>query len=249
MHAFLSFKLCRLLERTCPVKPIRYVFNIKGNIMKTKILIIFIFSFFLGSDIYAIVDSQKSELDSLVNKYARPLISDTSMVGLSLGIYHNGENFFFNYGRTEKGGQTPPTKNTVYEIGSITKTFTGILLSHAVKENKIDLNDDIRTYVSEKFDNLNFDGMPIKIINLANHSSGLPEDIIPPEFNSLKNPTMFDIINIYENDKGAMFLRDLQNIKIDFEPGHMIRYSNTGMIILGLILENIYNTSLSLIHI
>jgi len=211
--------------------------------MKTKILIILILSFFLGSDIYAIVNSQKSEIDSLVNKYARPLMNDTSMVGLSLGIYYKDENFFFNYGNTVKGGQTPPTKNTVYEIGSITKTFTGIILSHAVTENKIDLNDDIRTYLNEEFDNLNYDGMPIKIINLANHSSGLPEDIIPTEFNSLKNPTMFDIINIFENDKGSMFLRDLHNVKIDFEPGHMIRYSNTGMIILGIILENIYNTS------
>jgi len=56
---------------------------------------------------------------------------------------------------------------------------------------------------------------------------------------------MFDIVSLFEGDKGAMFLRDLHNTKLDFSPGDKIRYSNTGMILLGNILENIYDTKYS----
>ena len=211
--------------------------------MKNIILISLILLLFLGANVYATENPQEAKIDSIVNTHAKQLMNDSSMVGLSLGIYYDEENFFFNYGSIEKGQQISPTQNTIYEIGSITKTFTGILLAHAVLENKIDLNDDIRTYLKNDYSNLNYNGTPIRIINLANHSSGLPEDIYPKELNSLKNPTMFDIINLFEGDKGSMFLNDLHDVKPDYQPGNNILYSNTGMILLGIILENIYSTS------
>ena len=205
-------------------------------------LIVFIYTF---ASLYAIDNQQNTKIDSIVNKYVYELIEDNSMVGLSIGIYYNNDEFFYNYGTIEKGKNISPTKNTIYEIGSITKTFTGILLAHAVLENKINLNDDIYKYINSKYDNLRYKETPIKIINLANHSSGLPEDIIPKEFYSLKNPTMFDIVSLFEGDRGSMFLRDLHDAEINFLPGDNIQYSNTGMILLGLILENVYNTKYS----
>jgi CubicO group peptidase (beta-lactamase class C family) len=52
---------------------------------------------------------------------------------------------------------------------------------------------------------------------------------------------MYDIVTLYEGDKGEMFLRDLKNVRIDKPPGKSILYSNAGMILLGNILEKVYN--------
>ncbi|MFC1538918.1 serine hydrolase domain-containing protein [Candidatus Latescibacterota bacterium] len=211
------------------------------------LIILFIFSFSLRAQTPRFHENDnplETKLDSVVNKYSMKLLKDNSMAGLSLGIYNNGETFFYNYGSIEKDKQIIPTQNTIYEIGSITKTFTGILLAHAVLENRINLNDDIRTYL-KNYDNLQYDGIPIKVINLANHSSGLPEDLYPEEIQNIENPSMFDIINVFEGDKGALFLRDLHKVKPDTALGSKIQYSNTGVIILGIILENVYGTSYS----
>ena len=215
--------------------------------MRNILMFILIVPIHLFSHIYADDSSQITVIDSIVNIYANNLMEDSSMIGLSIGLYNNGEEFFFNFGTIENGKNISPTKNTIYEIGSITKTFTGILLANAILEKKINVEEDVRTYLNESYDNLNYKETPIRILNLANHSSGLPEDIIPKEFESLTNPTMFDIVQIFEEDTGSMFLRDLHNVKLDFTPGDNIKYSNTGMILLGIILEKIYDTKYPLL--
>jgi D-alanyl-D-alanine-carboxypeptidase/D-alanyl-D-alanine-endopeptidase len=179
--------------------------------LNTFALCMIILSLFLNQKEADFHSMTKVKVDSIIIQSATQIMNDTSMVGLSIGLYYNGDDFFQNFGSIEKGKEISPTKNTVYEIGSITKTFTGILLANAVLENKIDLNDDILAYLDDKYDNLRHNEIPIRIINLANHSSGLPEDIIPPEFYSLEKPTMYDIINVYEGDRGEMFLRDLHD--------------------------------------
>ena len=69
------------------------------------------------------------KIDSLVRVSMYSFIADTSHVGASLGIYYKGSTFFYNYGSTEKGNKIKTTNNTIYEIGSISKTFAGILLA------------------------------------------------------------------------------------------------------------------------
>ena len=166
-------------------------------------------------------------------------------MGLSIGIYKDDLAFCYNYGTIEKDKRILPTSTTIYEIGSITKTFTGILLAQAVLDNKIKFDDDIRIYLKEEYKNLEYNGIPIRVINLANHTAGLPEDIYPEIIDKLKNPSMFDIINIYNGDRGLMFLKDLHSVTLETQPGEKRQYSNVGMIILGNILENVYGVSYS----
>ena len=186
-----------------------------------------------------------TKIDSIVQKYVAEIFNDNNMFGLSIGIYKDDAEFYYNYGSIDKGKSVLPTAATVYEIGSVTKTFTGILLAQAVLDNKIKLDDDIRLYLKEDYKNLEYNGKPIKVINLANHTAGLPEDIYPESLMKLKNPTMFDIINLFEGDKGSTFLNELHNVNVQTPPGEKILYSNTGIIILGNILENVYGSSYS----
>ena len=187
----------------------------------------------------------KTKIDSLVQKCVVEIFNDKNMFGLSIGIYKNGKEFYYNYGSLEKDKHVLPTSATVYEIGSITKTFTGILLAQAFLDNKIKLDDDIRKYLKEDYKNLEYDGKPIRIIYLANHTAGLPEDIYPESLMKLKNPTMFEIVNLFEGDRGSIFIKDLHNFTLKTMPGEKINYSNTGMILLGNILENVYGSSYS----
>jgi CubicO group peptidase (beta-lactamase class C family) len=185
----------------------------------------------------------KSSLDLVIHHWVSEILMDSLSMGMSFGISIKNENYFYNYGSIEKGEKKLPDQNTIYEIGSLTKTFTGILLAKAVIQGKINLDDDIRKYLDVNFDNLHYNGNPVKIIDLANHTSGLPEDLIPDKIFSLEDPTMFDIINVFDGDSGAIFRTLLQKANPDTLPGIRYCYSNAGMITLGLILENVYQLS------
>jgi D-alanyl-D-alanine-carboxypeptidase/D-alanyl-D-alanine-endopeptidase len=216
-----------------------------------KIVILLLSSYLLipckAQTIYTLAtdNPQKTSIDSTVHKCVSAIFNDNNIVGLSIGIYKDDLAFCYNYGTIEKDKRILPTSTTIYEIGSITKTFTGILLAQAVLDNKIKFDDDISIYLKEEYKNLEYNGIPIRVINLANHTAGLPEDIYPEIINKLKNPSMFDIINIYDGDRGLMFLKDLHNVTLETQPGEKRQYSNVGMIILGNILENVYGVSYS----
>ena len=77
-------------------------------------------------------NSHQSRLDSLVHENVLRYFSDTKAVGLSLGLVLRGKTHFYNYGETKAGNGKLPDNQTIYEIGSTTKSFTGILLAKAV---------------------------------------------------------------------------------------------------------------------
>jgi CubicO group peptidase (beta-lactamase class C family) len=175
----------------------------------------------------------KTNLDSIVQQAAGAYMINKNVAGFSIGIFHHGETRTYNFGETKKGNGEIPTENTIYEIGSVTKTFTGILLADAVLQGKIKLNDDIRTYLDGNFPNLQYEGHPIKVVDLSNHTSGLPSQ--PKLSNSNEDPFS---PSLHFNEK---MLNDiLHDIKPDTIPGTKRAYSNFAVGLLGIILEKIY---------
>jgi D-alanyl-D-alanine-carboxypeptidase/D-alanyl-D-alanine-endopeptidase len=85
----------------------------------------------------------RTNIDTAVQNAIIPFMNNSSRVGLSIGVYNNGKVYTYNYGSLQKGKQTLPDKSTIYEIGSITKTFTGILLAQAVNDKKVRLEDEV----------------------------------------------------------------------------------------------------------
>jgi CubicO group peptidase (beta-lactamase class C family) len=181
-------------------------------------------------------NSLKTRLDSVVQNAVNDYMRNENVAGLSVGVLRNGEMFTYNFGETEKGSKKLPSAETIYEIGSITKTFTGIILAQAVKEGKVKLNDDIRTYLNGKFPKLQFKGQPIQLVHLSNHTSGLPSQ--PKIVGTGKDP--FDTSEPF-NDKTLVII--LQNINLDAIPGAKEEYSNFGVGLLGYILEKVYDQS------
>ncbi|MFM9837012.1 MAG: serine hydrolase domain-containing protein [Cyclobacteriaceae bacterium] len=181
-------------------------------------------------------NSLKTRLDSVVQNAVNDYMRNENVAGLSVGVLRNGEMFIYNFGETAKGSNKLPSVETIYEIGSITKTFTGIILAHAVKEGKVKLNDDIRIYLSGKFSELQFKGQPIQLVHLSNHTSGLPSQ--PKIVGTGKDP--FDPSETFSEKVIADIL---QNISLDAPPGTRSEYSNFAVSLLGYILEKVYQQS------
>lgn len=185
----------------------------------------------------------RSGMDTLVQEAASTFMNDPSHVGLSIGIIKDGEIHTYNYGSTQRGTKVLPDSNTIYEIGSISKTFTGLLLAQAIIDRKINLQDDIRKYLVGSYPNLEYQGRPIKIIQLANHTSGLPSFLPdrPDIFKQTADSVPFLLADLHRNYTKGQFLKDLHNVKIDTVPGFNYHYSNAAAQLLGFILEGVYH--------
>lgn len=181
----------------------------------------------------------KTHLDSVVHYRTTDFMLTHHLMGLSIAVVSNGHKYFYNYGTVEKGKTQLPTSTTIFELASITKTFTGILLAQAVLDHKILLEDDIRRFMSGNYPNLQYQGAPLKIVHLANHTSGLPLEL--PNLDTFKNE--FDVMRMYDHYTNDKFLKDLRSVKIDTLPGVRYGYSNAGMKLLGIILEKAYGLS------
>ena len=105
--------------------------------------------------------SKAQSIDSIVKHAASNFIASGSRVGFSIGVIKNSSTYKYNFGVVQKVKSKTPTEQTIYEIGSVTKTFTSLLLAEAVTENKVKLSDDIRKYLPGDYPNLQFHDKPI----------------------------------------------------------------------------------------
>ena len=182
-------------------------------------------------------------MDAMVRSLAAVVTRDP-WVGLSVGILRDGKVYQYHFGTTGNGAA--PSAATLYEIGSITKTFTTLLLAQAVVEKRVSLTDDIRRYLKGDYPNLEFGGKPIELIHLANTTSSLPDNL--PDFRDEAKKMSADsfgyaVIKVNEHYGKEDFFRDLHRVKLDTLPGTIPRHSNVAAQLLGFILENVFGES------
>ncbi|MES2277708.1 MAG: serine hydrolase domain-containing protein [Bacteroidota bacterium] len=168
----------------------------------------------------------KSKTDSIVHRAALVYMSDTARVGLSIGVIANGKSYIYNYGRVSPQSASLPSAHSLYEIGSITKTFTALMVAHGIAEKKMDLNEDIRKYLKGNYPNLQYgNGEPVKLVYLLAHIGRFPRFFTKPVDAGF---TTADLDN------------ELHQIKLDTLKPYRYQYSNAGYQLLGQILENVY---------
>ncbi len=124
------------------------------------------------------------------------------------------ERWVVGYGRLSATDERVPDGDTVFEIGSITKVFTGILLAQAVLNGEVKLDDPISMYLPEEVTAPQYDGKSITLLDLATHTSGLPRDVY----------------DLYTFEQMYAFL---SGYRLTHEPGSSYGYSNLGMGLLG----------------
>lgn len=188
-----------------------------------------------------LTSNQSDILFQKINNISDSLLTIPEFKSFSLGVVVNDTIYKIHKGLLRNGKS--PNDRTIYEIASLTKTFTGTLLANAIVENKVKLDDDIRKFFPEKYPNLEFEGQSITFRHIVTHQSGLP-NMFPNKMEIFNNANWdklpFEINELQKGYTKSKFFNDLSIVELDTLPGTKFMYSNVGAILLGYILENVY---------
>ena len=125
-------------------------------------------------------------------------------------------------------------RDSVFEIGSITKTFTGTMLAKLVRDGKVDPNEPIKNILPVRMNQSSLNGKEITLVHLANHTSGLPFE--PSNVKNDKNHP-FDPYSPYQYYSTQKLYDYLSHqLVLQLTPGEKRIYSNLGGGLLGHIL-------------
>jgi CubicO group peptidase (beta-lactamase class C family) len=148
---------------------------------------------------------------------------DHKNVGMVIGIVDERGNRFFSAGSMDNGTDQEPNGETVFEIGSVSKTFTTLLLQDMVERKDMALDDPVSKYLPETVKMPAYNGKEITLLDLATHTSGLP-------FNP-DNLSHGD--NLFADYTAGKMYDYLSGYALNHDPGIKFEYSNTGMGLLG----------------
>lgn len=176
-----------------------------------------------------ITNAQEIKISNEVKEHIKARVDEGINVGIVVGLI-DGENVeYFSYGTADLKTGAKVDENSIFEIGSISKTFTGIMVADEVVNGKMNLSDPISKYLSEYTKVPSRNGRSITIKDVATHSSALarmPDNFAPENPN---NPYAdYTIEMAYEFISGYELPRDI---------GEKYEYSNLALGMLGHILE------------
>lgn len=144
-----------------------------------------------------------------------PLMAKDGIPGMAVGVTVGGKSYVYQYGLASKSPRQPVTPSTLFEIGSVSKTFTATLASLAVVEHRMSLSDRVSAFFPE------LDGVPfgaVRLVNLGTHTPGGLALQVPD--------------NVTNDEQ---LLRYLRAWKPTCAIGTCRTYSNIGIGLLGLI--------------
>ncbi len=167
--------------------------------------------------------SQRS-LRAQVVKLAKPYVDSNTVVGLSIGVIKSDETKTVHLGKTGEDGKRP-TDNTVYEIGSISKVFTSLLLADAVTTGQLRLEQDVMELLPDGVKMPKWKDQSITLLDLSTHVSGLPRLADNMPFQDPKNP--------YADYSSSLAHQFLTRHELRRAPGEEYEYSNFAVSLLG----------------
>lgn len=85
-------------------------------------------------------------LAGMVNRTFAPLIKDQAIPGMAVAVIYQGQPHYFTWGMADVAGKKPVSRQTLFELGSVSKTFTGVLGGDAVSRGEIRLSDPVSRY-------------------------------------------------------------------------------------------------------
>ena len=168
--------------------------------------------------------AQTIPTDSAVRAIIKPRVDTGRFAGIAVGfITRDGRQQVTAYG--PKAGVTPFDVNTVFEIGSITKTFTAAILADMVAKKEVALDEPVANLLPAGTKVPARDGKQITLLDLATQTSGLPR--LPG------NMVITDVKNPYASYTTAMMYDFLASYSLPRGIGAQYEYSNLGMGLLG----------------
>ncbi|NEV12220.1 MULTISPECIES: class C beta-lactamase [Rhizobium] len=168
---------------------------------------------FYGVGAHAADGNDQDRLERAVNEVVRPLMKENDVPGMAIALTVKGKRYVFNYGVASKESGQKVTNDTIFELGSISKTFTATLGSYAQINGKLSFSDKATKYMPELAGS-GFDR--ISLLDLATYSAGG----LPLQFPN----------GVTDQDKMVAYYR---NWHPSFAPGAYRQYSNPSIGLFG----------------
>src|SRR5438067_2309120 len=150
--------------------------------------------------------------------------------GTVLIAKHGRPVFEHAYGVANRRTHTPNRLATRFNLASVGKTFTGVAVAQLVQAGKLRFQDRVGKYVPELRKDV---GDRVTIAELLDHTSGLGDFFGDPGYERLR-PRLTSL---------ASYLPLIAEERLQFEPGARFGYSNSGYVLLGLVVERVSGES------
>lgn len=156
-----------------------------------------------------------SQLKSVVDECAKGLMNEYDIPGLAVAVTIDGKRYFYNYGFADESKGSLVTNDTIFELGSISKTFAATLTGYAQEKGKLNMDDKVKDYIPELENSVLGN---TKLVHVATYTAGG----LPLQFPS-------------EVTNDAEMMQYYKTWKPEYEAGTKRKYSNPSIGLFGYI--------------
>jgi CubicO group peptidase (beta-lactamase class C family) len=181
----------------------------------------------LGSVSPGMAGAAAPPADAAYQKILDARVAPGAGLGIVVAAVDHGRTAIYQAGST--GNAVPLDQNTVFEIGSVSKTFTGTILASMVRDGSVRLDDPVAKYLPPSVHVPMRHGKAITLLTLATQHSGLPRVPSNLDTGSSDPYAAYTVKQLYAFLNGYKLTRD---------PGESFEYSNLGIGLLGVALAN-----------
>ncbi|MEJ2766522.1 class C beta-lactamase [Photobacterium sp. MCCC 1A19761] len=157
----------------------------------------------------------RNQLKSVVDECAEGLMKEYDIPGLAVAVTIDGKRYFYNYGFSDKSNGSLVANDTIFELGSISKTFAATLAGYAQEKGKLNMDDKIKDYIPELENSVLGN---TKLVHVATYTAGG----LPLQFPS-------EVTNYAE------MIHYYKTWKPEYEAGTKRKYSNPSIGLFGYI--------------